>query len=53
MLAINATKPQKCTPNLLPARINHAGPINDTKRYWKPETDEKGVFKPSLTKASP
>jgi ribonuclease H2 subunit C len=42
MLSIQPSKPQKCTPNLLPARINHNGPINDAERYWKPETDDKG-----------
>ncbi|KAF2032488.1 ribonuclease H1 small subunit [Setomelanomma holmii] len=43
MLAIKPTAPQKCTPNLLPARINHNGPINATQRYWKPTTDDKGT----------
>ncbi|KAG9194487.1 hypothetical protein G6011_04522 [Alternaria panax] len=42
MLSIQPSKPQKCTPNLLPARINHNGPINDAERYWKPDTDDKG-----------
>ena len=42
MLSIQPSNPQKCTPNLLPARINHNGPINDAQRYWKPETDDKG-----------
>ncbi|KAI4943037.1 hypothetical protein J4E86_009984 [Alternaria arbusti] len=42
MLSIQSSKPQKCTPNLLPARINHNGPINDAERHWKPETDDKG-----------
>jgi ribonuclease H2 subunit C len=42
MLSIQPSKPQKCTPNLLPARINHNGPIHDAQRYWKPETDDKG-----------
>ncbi|KAL6710189.1 hypothetical protein ACN47E_009980 [Coniothyrium glycines] len=43
MLAIQSGKPQKCTPNLLPARIHHNGPINDVQRYWKPETDRSGM----------
>jgi ribonuclease H2 subunit C len=47
MLSIQPSKPQKCTPSLLPARINHNGPINDAERYWKPETDEKGILSPS------
>ncbi|CAN9212564.1 unnamed protein product [Alternaria alternata] len=42
MLSIRPSNPQRCTPNLLPARINHNGPINDAERYWKPETDDKG-----------
>ncbi|EUC38241.1 hypothetical protein COCCADRAFT_83550 [Bipolaris zeicola 26-R-13] len=43
MLAIQPSKPQKCTPNLLPARINHNGPIPSTSQYWKPSTDDKGT----------
>ncbi|KAH7061940.1 ribonuclease H2, subunit C, partial [Paraphoma chrysanthemicola] len=43
MLSIQPSRPQKCTANLLPARINHNGPVNDTERYWKPSTDEKGT----------
>ncbi|CAN9113387.1 ribonuclease H1 small subunit [Alternaria alternata] len=42
MLSIRPSNPQRCIPNLLPARINHNGPINDAERYWKPETDDKG-----------
>ncbi|KAF2268839.1 ribonuclease H1 small subunit [Lojkania enalia] len=44
MLAIQPTSSgsQKCTPNLLPARLNHNGPINATERYWKPESSEDG-----------
>ncbi|KAI9694149.1 MAG: hypothetical protein M1822_003420 [Bathelium mastoideum] len=44
MLAIK-TAPDgasKCTPNLLPCRINHNGQINAKKRYWNPETDSDG-----------
>lgn len=29
----------KCTPNILPCRINHNGPVNASKRYWAPEVD--------------
>ncbi|EFQ92158.1 hypothetical protein CFE70_007953 [Pyrenophora teres f. teres 0-1] len=43
MLSIQPSKPQKATPNLLPFRINHNGPINSTQQYWKPNTDEKGT----------
>ncbi|KAJ4351569.1 uncharacterized protein N0V89_006912 [Didymosphaeria variabile] len=43
MIAIRSTNAKKCTPNLLPARLNHNGPVNDTNHYWKPETDQKGT----------
>lgn len=43
MLSIQSTNSNKCTPNLLPARLNHNGPINNTQRYWSPTTDEKGT----------
>ncbi|MCJ1395390.1 hypothetical protein MMC18_008274 [Xylographa bjoerkii] len=31
----------KLTPNILPCRINHSGPVNASKRYWNVEEDEK------------
>lgn len=34
---------QKSTPHLLPCRINHNGPINNTSRFFRPFTDEKGT----------
>ncbi|KAL8844781.1 MAG: hypothetical protein Q9205_001483 [Flavoplaca limonia] len=34
--------PQECTPNLLPCRINHDGPVNASRRYWAPEHDKDG-----------
>jgi ribonuclease H2 subunit C len=43
MLSIQTTESKKCTPNLLPARINHNGPINDVQRYWSPSMDENGI----------
>lgn len=43
MLAIRPTSSQKCTPNLLPMRINHNGRIENTEQYWTPTTDEKGT----------
>jgi ribonuclease H2 subunit C len=43
MLAIQPFNPQKTTPNLLPTRIHHNGPINSVSRYWTPSTDEKGT----------
>ncbi|KAJ4983165.1 hypothetical protein SVAN01_11349 [Stagonosporopsis vannaccii] len=43
MLAIHPTSSKKCTPNLLPMRINHDGRIENTERYWTPTIDEKDV----------
>ncbi|KAF2273489.1 uncharacterized protein EI97DRAFT_435913 [Westerdykella ornata] len=40
----STSNPQKYTPNLLPARIHHDGPINDPQRYWTPEKDEDGTL---------
>ncbi|KAL8670536.1 MAG: hypothetical protein Q9168_004933 [Polycauliona sp. 1 TL-2023] len=34
--------PQDCTPNLLPCRINHDGPVNASRRYWAPERNQDG-----------
>ncbi|KAL4806426.1 ribonuclease H2 non-catalytic subunit-domain-containing protein [Aspergillus unguis] len=30
-----------CTPNILPCRIHHDGPVDSVNRYWKPIADEK------------
>ncbi|KAL4987626.1 ribonuclease H2 non-catalytic subunit-domain-containing protein [Aspergillus falconensis] len=30
-----------CTPNILPCRIHHDGPVESLSRYWTPTTDEK------------
>ncbi|KAF2020072.1 hypothetical protein BU24DRAFT_459687 [Aaosphaeria arxii CBS 175.79] len=38
-----ASTAKKCTPNLLPARISHAGPVPNADKYWKTQTDETGV----------
>ncbi|KAN0096169.1 ribonuclease H1 small subunit [Hyaloscypha variabilis] len=47
MLAIEKSKVHKgkCTPNILPCRINHNGPVDASKRYWNPSktTDGKTV----------
>ncbi|OJD40608.1 ribonuclease h1 h2 small subunit [Diplodia corticola] len=32
----------KCTPNLLPCRIDHNGPVNAADRYWRPEEQNDG-----------
>ncbi|RDI76902.1 hypothetical protein Vi05172_g13115 [Venturia inaequalis] len=44
MLAIqkSKTEAQHCTPNLLPCKINHDGPVNASERYWKPQSAEDG-----------
>ncbi|TVY92022.1 Uncharacterized protein LAWI1_G001677 [Lachnellula willkommii] len=41
MLAIQKSKSHKgkCTPNILPCRINYNGPVNASKRYWEPRTN--------------
>jgi hypothetical protein len=52
MLSIQTADSKKCTPNLLPARINHNGPINNTQRYWAPTTDEKGTQHSQHTRSS-
>ncbi|EIT73144.1 putative ribonuclease H2 subunit C [Aspergillus flavus] len=36
---VNSTK--NVTPNILPCRIHHDGPVGPLGRYWKSETDEK------------
>ncbi|KAL3476249.1 ribonuclease H2 non-catalytic subunit-domain-containing protein, partial [Aspergillus californicus] len=30
-----------CTPNILPCRIHHDGPVSSLDRYWTPTPDEK------------
>ncbi|KAL2356805.1 putative ribonuclease H2 subunit C [Cryomyces antarcticus] len=44
MLAIQQStqRAEKCTPNVLPCRIDHNGPVSASTRYWAPETDDKG-----------
>ena len=34
---------KQCTPNILPCRIHHDGPVDASPRYWAPET-AKGQF---------
>ncbi|CZR63243.1 uncharacterized protein PAC_13140 [Phialocephala subalpina] len=44
MLAIEkkAKDEGKCTPNILPCRINHNGPVDASKRYWNPTQTSDG-----------
>ncbi|KAJ5432359.1 uncharacterized protein N7458_011515 [Penicillium daleae] len=39
----SAEETTKFTPNILPCRIHHDGPIESTDRFWIPQTDEKGT----------
>jgi hypothetical protein len=34
-----------CTPNVLPCKVHHDGPVELSQRYWKPVNDEKGENK--------
>ncbi|KAK8161253.1 ribonuclease H2, subunit C [Phyllosticta citrichinensis] len=45
MLSIQqkSSSAQKTTPNLVPCRIDHNGPVNATERYWKPQTENDGT----------
>ncbi|KAI9770575.1 MAG: hypothetical protein M1840_003165 [Geoglossum simile] len=43
MLAIKADKTaleRRCTPNILPCRINHNGPVVASERYWDPSAGD-------------
>lgn len=46
MLSIRPANPKEpatqCTPNLLPCRINHSGPVNASPRYWSPTPSKDG-----------
>ncbi|KAH9220140.1 ribonuclease H2, subunit C [Leptodontidium sp. 2 PMI_412] len=44
MLALEKSKSYrgKCTPNILPCRINHNGAVNTSKRYWNPTAQPDG-----------
>ena len=44
MLAIQKPKiaTQTCTPNILPCKIHHNGPVNASSRHWDPKTSHNG-----------
>ncbi|KAK0119823.1 hypothetical protein ONS95_011255 [Cadophora gregata] len=44
MLALERSKTYrgKCTPNVLPCRINHNGAVNTSRRYWNPTAQPDG-----------
>ena len=52
MLAIQQPKQQlaKCSPNVLPCRINSNGPFKVTKRFWSPSF-EKGELATNITES--
>lgn len=52
MLSIQKSKSHKgkCTPNVLPCRINHNGKVDTSKRYWNP-TQTPGISPLSTAKA--
>ena len=37
----NEPSTKRCTPNILPCRIHHDGPIQLSDRYWAPSSDEQ------------
>lgn len=42
MLSVSQRKGSSCdkaTPNVLPCRIQHDGPIGETESYWKPSSE--------------
>lgn len=34
---------ESCTPNILPCRIHHDGPVESLQRYWAPAADNEGI----------
>ena len=36
----NEPSAKGCTPNILPCRVHHDGPIESFDRYWNPSSDE-------------
>lgn len=35
-----------CTPNIIPCRIHHDGPVESLDRYWQPVADKEGILQP-------
>ena len=35
---------KQCTPNILPCRIHHDGPVDASPRYWAPETAQSQYY---------
>jgi ribonuclease H2 subunit C len=36
------SEPATCTPNIIPCRVHHDGPVEVSKRYWNPVKDDNG-----------
>jgi len=43
MIAIQRVNKTRYSPNILPCRINHDGPVNAHARYWSPKTEPDGT----------
>lgn len=37
------SSPNTYTPNILPCRIHHDGPVDLSTRYWQPTKDDNGT----------
>jgi ribonuclease H2 subunit C len=40
--------PNTCTPNILPCRIHHDGPVDSLERYWTPLPNEQSTTRPTI-----
>lgn len=40
-----------CTPNILPCRIHHDGPVEVSERYWNPVKDDNGKTEIQFTRS--
>ena len=38
-----------CTPNIIPCRIHHDGPLESLERYWQPVADIEGILQSQET----
>ncbi|KAI9789987.1 MAG: 3'-5' exonuclease [Peltula sp. TS41687] len=38
-LSSESKRTQKCTPNVLPCKVNHTGPVNASSRLWSTNID--------------
>lgn len=50
MLSVDQHKGSACdkaTPNVLPCRIQHDGPISEADSYWRP-SQEPGISTPTM-----